>query len=495
MCIFRNFPVQALSTQHILLLLWDALQSSNKSQVQYSTMRLTTVLCQAAQKRSLKSLALSVHFKQPDLGMKDYEILSRATAFLLSVDAKDESEQVKEGPYGHLEAAEQQRRNREYKRAYGRSQAGGPAGRNIIDMGWLEFVPREVRPQVHVVCSSHVLSPYLWKDYYPQDWLSQVRQEHCTYTLEVYDPEKPDEALAKLALNSEPFHHPEGRDIALIHFREEKSSLKILKGLDVEAHFLRDPDKLFRKGEVMNFDGFVVSERNVADSETYEQETNDSENEQDNRVFYPYQDTGNLSFHTEDRFFATTPKPLPEGLCGAPVFDSDGDLCGTVEGIVPVNHKNEKLAGCAAFLPSFVMKAFIDFVERGLVEKMMPSDLFRMVVTAKKTNSIGGGIFGKDKDGNFTKETNWEDEYDKALATLKQRYTKEEVDAIMDVVKNEREEVLNIMDKEGGDMDEIIERVRFKTMQIREMVRDQYAKTQQLENQGPSSADKDNIVA
>jgi hypothetical protein len=443
-------------------------------------MRLTTVLCQAAKKRSLKSLALSVHFKQPELGMKEYEILSRATAFLLSVDGKDESEQVKEGPYGHLEAAEQKRNNREYKRTFGRSQAAG-AGRNVIDMGWLEFVPREVRPQVHVVCSSHVLSPYLWKDYYPQDWLSQVRQEHCSYSLEVYDPDKPDEALAKLALNSEPFHHPEGRDIALIHFREEKSSLKILRSLGVDALHLRDPDKLYQKGEVVDFDGFVVSERNAADSENFEQ---DNSNE-DTRVFYPYHDTGNLAFHTEDRFFATTPKPLPEGLCGAPVLDTDGNLCGTVEGIVPVNHKNEKLAGCAAFLPSYVMKAFIDFVERGLVEKMMPSDLFQMVVTAKKTNSIGGGIFRKDEKGSYTKETNWEEEYDKALVELKQRYTKEEMDAIMDVVKNERKEVLDILNKEGGDLDEIMERVRFKTMQIREMVRDQYAKSQ-LENQAPS---------
>jgi hypothetical protein len=437
-------------------------------------MRLTTVMCQLAKKRSLKSLALSVHFKQPDLGMKDYEILSRATAFVLSVDGKDESEQLKEGPYGHLEAAEQKRRNREYKRAFGRSQASG-GGRELMDMGWLEFAPREVRPQVHIVCSSHVISPYLWKDYYPQDWLSHVRQEHCTYSLEVYDPEKPDDALANLALNSEPFHHPEGRDIALIHFREEQSSLQVLKSLGVEVLHLRDPNKLFQKGEVMEFDGFVVSERNAADSESYD---NKSSRKEDTRVFYPYHDTGSLAFHTEDRFFAKTPEPLPEGLCGAPVLDKDGDLCGTVEGIVPVNHKNEKLAGCAAFLPSFVMKVFIDFVERGLIEKMMPSDLFRMVVTAKKTNSIGGGMFKKDKNGNYTAETNWEDEYDKALATLKQRYTKQEVDAIMDVVRNERDEVLQIFNKDGGDMDEIIDRVRFKTMQIREMVRDQYAKSQ-----------------
>jgi hypothetical protein len=164
-------------------------------------MRLTTILRQAASggktqvKRNLKSLALSVYFKQPELGMKDYEILSRASAFLLGVDAP---EKEPEGPYAHLEVAESKRKKKEYLRTHKYSFAGG-AGRNIMDLGWLEFAPRECRPQVHVVCSSHVLSPFLWKDYYPQDWLTKVRQEHCTYALEVYDPENPEESLAKLS--------------------------------------------------------------------------------------------------------------------------------------------------------------------------------------------------------------------------------------------------------------------------------------------------------
>jgi hypothetical protein len=42
------------------------------------------------------------------------------------------------------------------------------------------------------------------------------------YSLEVYDPEKPQEALAKFALNPYPIHHPEGRDMALIHLKQEE---------------------------------------------------------------------------------------------------------------------------------------------------------------------------------------------------------------------------------------------------------------------------------
>jgi hypothetical protein len=323
-----------------------------------------------------------------------------------------------------------------------------------------------------------------WRDYYPQDWLKHVRAEHCVFSVEVFDPSKPEEALAKIALNKGVFHHPEGRDIALVHFQEEKSSLKLLKGLGVEVLHLRHPDKLYKKGEDMLVDGFVVSERNLADNDAFQanEKTHHSaqkDTNEDTRIFFPYREQeGKLTLHTNDRFFATTPEPLPEGLCGAPVLDTDGDLCGTVEGIVPVDHKDKRLAGSCAFMPSYMMKTFVDFVERGLLEQMMPKDLFKMAVTAKMTNSIGGGVVQADKQGGSTAAGNLEEAYDVALDTLKKKYTKEQVDAILRTVEDERTEVLGIMDEEGGDMDEIIERVRHKTLQIREMVLDQYRKGQ-----------------
>jgi hypothetical protein len=431
-------------------------------------MKLTPVLCEA--KKRLKSLALSVYFKQLELGMKDHEILSRATAYLLAVDAKDP---LSDSKFPHLELAERKRNERVYKDAYGRTQAGGPAGRDIMDLSWLEFVPCEVRPTVHVVCSAHVVSPFAWRDYYPLDWLSKVREEHCSYSLDVYDPEKPDQSLAKLPLNSHPFPHPEGRDIAVLHFREEASSLRILQKLGVEQLYLRDPERAYEEGETMYFDGFMVKEQDVPVSEKLEKD--DKANE-DTRVFHPYKDTGKLAFLISDRLLATTPAPLPEGLCGAPAIDAEGDLCGTVDGIVPVTHKNSKLAGCAAVIPSYIMKAFIDHVERDMVKAMMPDDLFSIVETCKKTNSVGGGVFKMEDDGKHTGETTWEEEYTKAQAILKKKYTPEEYQTIMSVVEKERDDVLTILDKEGGDIDKIIDRVRAKTMEIKALVQGQYSK-------------------
>lgn len=124
--------------------------------------------------RGYKSLAFTTYFKQPSFGMTDYELLSRSTASLVSVDPKDPSG---EGPYGHLEVSDIKRKVRDFKRTHNYSPAVGGPG-TVSGMGWLEFAPKEHRMRLHCLCSSHVVSPFLWLDYYPHDFLTQVRQEH-----------------------------------------------------------------------------------------------------------------------------------------------------------------------------------------------------------------------------------------------------------------------------------------------------------------------------
>jgi hypothetical protein len=444
-----------------------------------------------------RSLALSVHFFQPDLNMKQPEILSRATAFLLSVDGKSYRDDTSLSAgvstrHDHLKLDKIRREERKFRLMKGHSRVAGDPDRSLIDMGYLEYVPREARPNVHIVTSSHVLSPFLWKDYYPQEWLSSVRQEHCTYTLEVYDDNDDDNAasssslsphqpLVTLPLDSNPYHHPEGRDIALIHFRHEREALEQLRDVNVQVLHLRSPDRRFQKGEHVTFEGFAVQDDETIDKNNLpaaaeQAHHHDDPDYQDERIFRPYVEYGTLDYHSEDRFFATTPRLLPGGLCGAPALDAHGDCCGTVEGIVPMSHGNKKLAGTAAFMPSFVMQVFVDFVERGLVQKMMPPDLFQLVEIAKKTNSIGGGLFKQDENGAYTAETDWEQEYDKAMARLKDRYSEQELQAIMHVVRDERDQVLQEMEEEGGDLDEIITRVRQKTLETKAMIHDQILK-------------------
>lgn len=145
-------------------------------------MHMTTVL-RKARSSSIKSLALSVHFKQPEFGMKDYEILSRASTFLLAVDPK---EAPSESKYAWLEENIKEREKLAHKQNYAYEPAGGPR-REAKDLGWLEFCPKNFRPVVHCVASSHVIAPWRWRNYYStQEWLSKVKPEHWYVCCVVY---------------------------------------------------------------------------------------------------------------------------------------------------------------------------------------------------------------------------------------------------------------------------------------------------------------------
>jgi hypothetical protein len=314
-----------------------------------------------------------------------------------------------------------------------------------------------------------------------------IINNNSVYSLEVFDPENPGgDALGKFALNPYPIHHPEGRDLAFIHLKQEEENLKIMKKMGVKVLRLRDLEGIYEKGDEVTFDGYVVAEPNLADKKEFgeddepaEKETKDAfKEEDDTRVFYPYQATGKLAFHSKDRFFATTPEPLPEGLCGCPVLDKDGMVCGIVEGIVSHTNANKEIAGSAAFMPNYVMTPFIEFAERFMLQRVLPKNLFQKAVTAKTTNTLGGGIFNRTKDGSFQPGTaaSWEEAFDRAVEQLKKNHSKEEVDAILATIQRERNEALDIMDKEGGDLDEIMQRVRQRTMQIRELIHEEYRK-------------------
>jgi hypothetical protein len=351
--------------------------------------------------------------------------------------------------------------------------------RNVMDISWLEFVPREARPKVHIITSSHVIAPYLWKDYYPHEWLNVVDETHCKYTVEVYDPDQPEKVLAKVPINSDPFNHPEGRDIALIHFREEEEALRVLKDCGVHKQYWREPKKLYEKGETMLFDGFV----NLEGSRVVLGELTDTpppppppvEDSEQPPAFGICKINGTLAFHTNDRFFASTKDVLEEGMCGAPVLDVDGDLCGTVEGIVSKDDPNKNIAGTAAFMPSYVVRAFVDNVERNLCRAVMPPDLFTQVNNLKTTGTIGSvGFFKQDNKGTYTVPVSVGDAFEETMRKYEEKYTEKEMQAIRFMIDEEREQVLKIYEKEGGDLDDIIARVRAETIAIHEYMRENY---------------------
>lgn len=129
------------------------------------------------QKRSLStprkpkySLALSVFFKHPALGMSEYEILSRASAFLLRVDGgssildRSMDASSPSTTEGFLQSSQKRREERSFRHKHKYTpvdEAADGSPRKLTELGWLEYVPREARPNVHIVASSHVLAPFL----------------------------------------------------------------------------------------------------------------------------------------------------------------------------------------------------------------------------------------------------------------------------------------------------------------------------------------------
>jgi len=422
-----------------------------------------------------RTLALNVHFKHPDLGMKEYEILSRATAFLLSVDPPNPSIDSS-STYSHIVKSKQDREDLLRKQDYSPDPAGGPQ-REAKDLGWLEFCPGTFRPLAHVVAASHVLSPWMWKNYYPQPWLESITQDHVRYSVSVYDVDnknvsKDNEPVATFGLNPYPIHHPSKMDLALVHLKSEEGALKQMKALGVEMLHLTDNERLFDKGDEVLFDGFEITEEHYEAMEKmndkFESRKGITESNDDTRIFVPYSITGNLIFASTDRYLAETKTPLPEGICGGPVIDNDGKVCGVVEGVVPMDHKEAEIVGAASFIPYFRIKEFIDFAEQHMLEKIVPKTLFDKVVNlkegkalneAKKTHNISGDQSLKNKDEDITMDR----AYQEMIQSIRQTHSPEQVEAIIGTVEREQEEVLDMIEREGGDLDEIIAKVRVKT--------------------------------
>lgn len=196
----------------------------------------------------------------------------------------------------------------------------------------------------------------------------------------------------------------------------------------------------------------------------------------DTRIFLPYRETGKLIFGNADRFLASTPSPLPEGLCGGPAIDSDGNVCGVVEGIMPENYRDKRIAGAASFIPSLQLGHFIEFAEEVMLKEIFDEKMFNMVVDYKKglgASDVEYELDGPVGDDSKKKEENalqtqMKSAFDERIEGLKKHHTMEEVNAILTTIRRERDEAMDIWNREGGDLDEIVARVRATTRAIQQ---------------------------
>jgi hypothetical protein len=92
-----------------------------------------------------------------------------------------------------------------------------------------------------VVTSSHVVAPWKWPKYYPDEWLKFVNENYTHYSVELRHPDGMFETQNELAPIS--YHHP-SKDIAVLHLMNEDSTIEVLKQVGYQIIELSSSDQL-----------------------------------------------------------------------------------------------------------------------------------------------------------------------------------------------------------------------------------------------------------
>lgn len=299
------------------------------------------------------ALSLSSWFCVPEQGMKDFEILCRASAFL-----------VKSKPAANFAS------------------------------------------KYHVLSVSHAVAPWRWPKYYPDEWIQCVNEKHTHYTVELRHNNG--QFMTQSDLLPISYHHAT-RDLAVLHLDNEAEVLKILQDVGVETGLAAnaslpgfDIDALFlpSTGQALTFYGHAVDfppleqgnfSGNISSSGSGSSSNGTFEGFEDRRVPLPREVSGVMTGRTGAQSFAQTSSVLVDGMCGGPVVvkgdsgnssnsgnssrvgnsnsSSVPQLVGLVEGIVPTTFPDEQLQGQAVFVEFPEILQFLSSIEDGSVER------------------------------------------------------------------------------------------------------------------------------
>jgi hypothetical protein len=265
------------------------------------------------------AVSISTWFRVPEEGMADFEILCRASAFLV------------------------RSKNPQY-----------PA-------------------KFHLLTASHVVAPWRFPKYYPDEWLRYVNQNHTQYTLEIRDDHGVMLGTSSILAST---HHHSSRDLAVMHLEDEASADQIFAAHGVQYQNLSQRELV--EGEVVEFHGHDVemppsmSNESKSDGQPTSSVTSvrDDAGSDDTRESIPLIVYGHFVASTAKQFFAQTKPVLTYGMCGGAVIAKSSSsitangviktttassVCGMLEGIVPLDSPSEQHRGLAAFVDSAVI--------------------------------------------------------------------------------------------------------------------------------------------
>jgi len=273
---------------------------------------------------------------------------------------------------------------------------------------------------VHVVTACHVVAPWKFRKYYPDEWLQLLNEKNTHYTLEIRNEDgtfmTQSDCLPRF------YMHP-SRDLAVLHLEDEVSTMEVLLKIGMTVHEI-DAREL-SKGDKMMFHGHEVLGE-VGDDGA------------DLRKPFPHTSIGVMVDRTEHQSFVRTTSPLTDGMCGGPIiahnpliFDGSrgqsttfvqGTLnsnsmqssrkkefgqnsnpqsyssspstaptslvCGMLEGIVPLNHPSAALQGLASIIEGSTIATFLSSIEMGTARALEGGDAQKHVANDKDPDKM-----------------------------------------------------------------------------------------------------------
>ena len=111
------------------------------------------------------------------------------------------------------------------------------------------------RHKFHVLTASHVVAPWRFPKYYPDEWLQFVNEKHTHYTVEL----RHDDGvfMTQSELLPAAIHHV-NRDMAVLHFENESVVTDLMEAVGISIADLHDSNTPLQPGELVEFHGHEV---------------------------------------------------------------------------------------------------------------------------------------------------------------------------------------------------------------------------------------------
>eukprot|EP01039_Chlorochromonas_danica_P007690 gene7690-8497_t len=265
----------------------------------------------------------------------------------------------------------------------------------------------------HLLTVSHAAAPWRWPKLYPEPWLRFVDERHCIFTAEARLSDG--KMLTQLELSDHVYLHPT-RDLAVVHLESEEEVMPLLKQLAVDdwhllpdQHYPLTPEQVRRSTRPSCF--AILSSLTISRSLPVQQlsfcghvledqpggmfsSSSDASAGDIDKLMVPVKVDGNIVGRTAHQVFASTQKVLQLGMCGGPAAvtlptksDDPSEfqmpyVAGLLEGIVPANHPDARLRNLAVFVESPEIASFLKEIEENRAEPLLLGEVGRTAVGA-----------------------------------------------------------------------------------------------------------------